>query len=255
VTLELDAVTAGYDGEPVVSDVSLRADPGTVTCLLGPNGAGKSTLLRCLTGLLSPLSGTVRLGGDDLASLSRREVARRVGYVPQTETDGYPATVFEAVLLGRRPHAGWQPSASDHEAVADALETLGISELAMRDVGSLSGGQRQQVALARALAQEPAALVCDEPTSDLDVRHELGALTLLCEQAAAGTAAVIAMHDLTLAARYSDRLVVLHDGEVLVQGEPSVLTPEVVETVYGVAVSVYEDESGVTIVPEHPVRG
>jgi iron complex transport system ATP-binding protein len=252
--VELDGVTAGYGDVTVVEDVSFAVERGEVVGLLGPNGVGKSTLLRCALGLLAPREGTVRVCGDDVASLDRDEVARRLGYVPQQEAPSFPATVFEAVLLGRKPRMGWRPGDEDHHVVGRVLESLGIADLSMRQLGSLSGGQRQQVLLARALAQEPAGLVLDEPTSDLDVKHRLEVQSVVREQAASGVAALHATHDLTLAARFSDRLVLLRDGAVYASGPPSVLTEDRVADVYGVRAHVSEDDEGrITVVPEAPL--
>ncbi|MDG5778379.1 ABC transporter ATP-binding protein, partial [Haloarculaceae archaeon H-GB1-1] len=173
MTVEFEGVTAGYGDEPVVEDVSLSIGDGELVGFLGPNGVGKSTLLKTVVGLLAPASGTVRVGESAVDDLSRRDLARRVGYVPQSESPTAPTTVFETVLMGRKPYLSWRASTSDHAVVKRVLTTLDLDDLAMRDVGSLSGGQRQKVVIARALAQEPDVLVLDEPTSDLDIRHEV----------------------------------------------------------------------------------
>lgn len=250
--VEVENVSAGYDGEAVVEDVSFEVRPGEVVGLLGPNGVGKSTLLKCVVGVVDPLAGQVRVAGDPMTDLDREEHARRVGYVPQTESETYPMSVFDAVMMGRKPYFDWRPSERDRAVVAGVIDHLDIADLSMRDVGSLSGGQRQKVVLARALAQEPLGLALDEPTSNLDVRHELESLSLLRDAADQGLAVLHAMHDLSLAARYSDRLVLLDDGGVYAQGSPDVLTAEAIEEVYGIAVSVHDTEDGIAIVPQGP---
>ena len=252
-TLSFDGVSAGYDGEPVVEDVSFAVDRGEVVGLLGPNGVGKTTLLNCAVGLLDPLAGDVRVGDRSVASFDRDELARTVGYVPQSESTTFPRSVFQTVLMGRKPHFGTRPGERDRAVVATLLDRLDLAELAMRDVASLSGGQRQKVMLARVLAQEPRALVLDEPTSDLDVRHELEALSLLRAEAPNGLAVVHAMHDLTLASRYSDRLVLLGEGGVYAQGPPESLSAEMLSTVYGVEISIHDTEDGPIIVPTGPL--
>jgi iron complex transport system ATP-binding protein len=249
VTVEFDAVSVGYGGEPVLEDVSLSVSPGELVGFLGPNGVGKTTLLKAVPGLLAPLAGAVTVDGADVQSLSGRELARRVGYVPQAESSGTPMTVFETVLMGRKPYLSWRASPEDHDVVDRVLATLGLSELAMRDVNELSGGQRQKVVIARALAQEPGVLVLDEPTSDLDIRHEVEVLGVVRDRADAGTTAVMAMHDLTLAARFCDRLVLFSDDGVYAVGPPEVLTEEAVRDVYGIDATVRRDADGVSVVP------
>lgn len=247
--IAFDSVSAGYDDAPVIEDVSFSVSQGEIVGLLGPNGVGKSTLLKAAVGLLDPLEGTIRIGGRPSTAFQRDELAREVGYVPQTESAAFPRTVFQTVLMGRKPHFGTRPGPRDRAVVATLLDRLDIGDLAMRDVNALSGGQRQKVILARALAQEPRALVLDEPTSDLDVRHELAVLSLLREEAPNGLGVVHAMHDLTLAARYSDRLVLVADGEVYASGPPSVLTPEAISDVFGIAARVHETADGLAIIP------
>jgi iron complex transport system ATP-binding protein len=250
--IEFDGVSAGYGDDPVVSEVSFAVERGEIVGLLGPNGVGKSTLLKCAVGLLDPLDGEVRVAGTATTDFARADLARRVGYVPQSESTTFPRTVFQTVLMGRKPHFGARPGERDRAVAAAVLDRLGVADIATRDVASLSGGQRQKVVLARALAQEPRALVLDEPTSNLDVRHELETLSLLRAEAPAGLAVVHAMHDLTLAARYSDRLVLLSDGGVYARGGPEVLTADAVADVYGIDVAVHETPDGLAIVPNGP---
>jgi iron complex transport system ATP-binding protein len=247
--IRLDAVAAGY-ASPVVEDVSFGVARGELVALLGPNGVGKSTLLRTVLGLRTPLAGTVTLDGDDVMALDRRTVAGRLGYVPQAEDAGLPSTVFETVLTGRRPHTTWRPTAADRAVVGTVLSELGIEDLAMRSVSTLSGGQRQQVRLARALAQEPDGLVLDEPTSSLDLRHQLDILGHVRSLADDGVAVLFALHDLELAIRYADRLVFLADGEVVAVGGPEVVTADLVADVYDVAARVVEVDGHRVVVPE-----
>jgi iron complex transport system ATP-binding protein len=249
VTVSFDGVAVGYGGEPVVSDVTFAVESGEVVGLLGPNGVGKTTLLKTLPRLVTPTAGTVAVEGDDVSDLSRAALSRRVGYVSQTETPSNPATVFETVLMGRRPYLSWRASESDTAVVEDVLARLDLTDLAMRDVRELSGGQQQKVVLARALAQQPSVLVLDEPTSDLDVRHEVDVLETLRERIEEGVTALLAMHDLTLAARFCDRLVLLTDGGVYDAGGSETLTEAAVREVYGIDAEIHDHGDGVTVVP------
>ncbi len=248
-TISYDNVAAGYDGAEVISDVSVDVHAGDIVGLLGPNGVGKSTLLKCAVGLLDPLAGEVTIGDRPVRSFDRDALARNVGYVPQSEPTNFPRTVFQTVLMGRKPHFGTRPRARDRRVVTTLLNRLGLADLAMRDVNSLSGGQHQKVILARVLAQEPRALVLDEPTSNLDIRHEVEVLSLLRKEAPDGLAILHAMHDLTLAVRYSDWIVLLGEGGVHTQGPPSELTAKDIRDVYGIDVSIHETNDGIVIAP------
>jgi len=237
----LTGVCFSYGSGPVVlSDVDLEVVPGRVHGIVGPNGSGKSTLLKLLAGLLSPQAGEVLLEGRPLATLGRREVARRVALVPQATELAFPFTVSELVLLGRTPHHDrpWSDSAADVAAARAALEAVGVLALAARPVASLSGGERQRVVVARALCQEPSLLLADEPTAHLDLRHQVLLLDLLAERAdEGGLTSVVVLHDLNLASGWCHRVTLLGAGRIVATGPPSeVLTPERVAEVYGVEV-------------------
>jgi iron complex transport system ATP-binding protein len=232
-----------YPGRPVLEDVSLTLHPGEVLAVLGPNGAGKSTLLRCLAGALVPSgraggSGAVALSGRALADFPATKRARLLAYVPQHIPPRLPFTVFETVLMGRRPYLSWRPRPEDLDAVWRALGRLGLTELAEREYGEISGGQRQKVALARALAQESRLLVMDEPTSSLDLKHQLEVMALLRQLAEEeGRGVALAMHDLNLAARHATRTLLLRHGRVFAEGRPEdVLTESAIREVFGVEV-------------------
>ena len=176
--LTVNGISFSYPGHPVLKELSFELDRGRTLGLLGTNGAGKSTLLRCLNRILRPQGGTVLVGGRSLSRLPDREIARRMGYVPQLhQTTGL--NVFEAVLLGRNPHIRWQASPRDLAVVEEVLRSLRLEELALRPMAELSGGQAQKVTIARALAQEPEILLLDEPTSGLDLRNQLEVMELI----------------------------------------------------------------------------
>ena len=250
VRLEVLDVTFAYESEPVLDGVTLEVGRGEVLGIVGPNGSGKSTLLRCLDRLLEPDSGAVFVDGDALGELRRTEIARRVGYVPQEERSAFPATVFDTILLGRKPHVGWRPTEEDRDVVAEVIDRLGLEAYTLRPIDELSGGQRQKVLIGRALVQEAPLLLFDEPTSSLDVRHQLEVLELIREQTTADRTAVITIHDLNLAARYCDRLAMLHEGRIAAAGDPDILTPETIRNVYGVDVTVTTHNGRKIVVPE-----
>lgn len=222
-------------GRSILSDISFEAAGPALVGLVGPNGSGKTTLIRCIDGILKP-KGQIALDGDDVAALSRMEVARRVAYVPQGFRNASASTVFDTVLMGRRPHLSWSIGKKDEEQVVRALEMLGVEDLAFRQVRTLSGGERQRVMIARALSQESPLLLLDEPTSALDLRNSMEVMELIRRLAVEeGRLAIMALHDLNLAARYCTEILVLREGEIAAHGPPAeILTPEVIGSVYGV---------------------
>lgn len=222
-------------GRRAVDGVDLRVEPGECVALLGPNGSGKSTLLKLLLGVLQPESGTAWFGERPLCDWPRDQLARRVGVVPQGEEVAFPVTVRELAAMGRYPHLGsWRREGPhDRAAIDRALQRCDVAELAARPFATLSGGERQRVRLARALAQEPAALALDEPTAALDVRHEMAIFELLRELRGAGVTVLLVTHNLNLAARYADRLLLLDAGRLAACGTPAeVLRRPLLERVY-----------------------
>jgi iron complex transport system ATP-binding protein len=228
--LSCDDVTAAYPGapHPSLTDVSLHASPGEIVAMLGANGAGKSTLLRVAAGLLAPRRGRVRVCGRDVGGMARRDVARIVGLVPQSEAVAAGFSVRQVVAMGRAPHQqGWmRERPQDREAIDEALARCDLSALAGRAVETLSGGELRRVAIARAVAARPRLLLLDEPGAFLDVRHALELCALLGDIAGQGIACLVAMHDLDAAARLAGRVVLLRAGRVIASGPPAeVLTP------------------------------
>jgi iron complex transport system ATP-binding protein len=236
--LEVRDLRFAYNGADVFSGVDFAVAPGAVLGVLGPNGAGKSTLLRCVLHLLRPRAGEVLVDGRASAAMGPRERAALLAYVPQARPLKLPLTVFEAVLMGRRPHMAWRPSAHDLERADAAIRALGLAALAGRDFDALSGGQGQKVLLARAFAQEARYLLLDEPTSSLDLRHQEEVLGLVAETARErAVGALVAIHDLNAALRFCDAVLVLHQGGVAACGAPDdVLSARTVREVYGVDV-------------------
>lgn len=245
----------GVPGKTIVRDVSLTVEPGETVGLIGPNGSGKSSLLRCLAGLRTPTSGVVRHDGVEITSWSARERARRLAFVEQTADTDSDLRVAEVAMLGRTAHRSrWRgPDASDHAIVAAALERLDLTALADRPWKQLSGGERQRTHLARALAQRTSGLLLDEPTNHLDVRHQLELMELAGRTP---QTVVVALHDLALAARYCDRLVLMHGGTVVADGQAAdVLTTSLLREVFDVEAEIGRDSLGhLAVGYREPVR-
>lgn len=254
--LRIAGVTFSYGSISILNDVTAVLFKGEMLGLLGPNGAGKSTLIRCIDRILKPQRGSILLNGQETKKMSRQKLAQHIGYVPQAGSNGFPTTVFDTVLMGRRPHASWGSADSDIEKVIDVLELLEIKSFALRDFRSLSGGEKQKVILARALVQEPDVLLLDEPTSDLDIRHQLEVMEILKDIVEEKEiSAIVAMHDLNLAARYTDKIVMLHAGSIFAGGYPeTVLTPENIKSVYGVETAVTTGSNGLQVLLLRPVK-
>ncbi len=230
---------------PALDGVELDVPAGLLYAILGPNGSGKSTLMRALLGVVRAERGEARIDGRAVQEWDRRELARAVGAVPQAESIPFPVSVRELVAMGRYPHLGPLRSEgpTDRAAVAEALERCDVTHLVRRNAQTLSGGELQRVRIARALAQNPRALVLDEPTSSLDIRHEMAILELLRDAADGGTTVVLITHHLDLAARFADRIMLMDSGRRVAEGRPDeVITAGILEQVYRWPVVVRTDE-------------
>ena len=254
--LRVNKIEFAYDSTPVLENISMELDRSEILGIVGPNGTGKSTLIRCIDRILKPQQGTILLDENDITTMNRMEIARKMGYVPQSTTRVFPASVIDTVLMGRRPHLGWKSSEEDMDKVLEILELLGIVEFAMRDFNEISGGQQQKVLIARALAQEADVLLLDEPTSNLDIRHQLEVMEIMTDIVRKnGISAVMAIHDLNLASRYTDRILMMNGGKIFAAGDPaSVLTIENIKRAYGVEVMVKSDGERPYIIPVRPIN-
>ncbi|MEV6203938.1 ABC transporter ATP-binding protein [Streptomyces sp. NPDC051771] len=238
-------LTLAYESRTVVEDLDLVVPDGKVTVIVGPNACGKSTTLRALGRLLKPVRGAVLLDGEELAKLPTKRIARSIGLLPQTPVAPEAITVADLVARGRQPHQAWwkQWSEEDERAVTEAMARTDVAALADRSVDELSGGQRQRVWIAMALAQETDLLLLDEPTTYLDIAHQVEVLDLVRRlNRARGRTVVLVLHDLNQAARYADHLIAMKAGRVVAQGSPSeIVTEAMVHDVFGLPSVVVPD--------------
>jgi iron complex transport system ATP-binding protein len=242
--LSTDHLTLGYDREDIIVDLSLELPQGKITALVGANGCGKSTLLRGVARLLRPRGGSILLDGQEIHQIPTRQLAARLGVLPQAPVAPEGLTVRELVAQGRYPHQRWyqQWSENDERAARHALEITDTVAIADRPVDSLSGGQRQRAWIAMALAQETEILLLDEPTTYLDLAHQVEVLDLLVDLNAEGRTIIMVLHDLNHACRYADHLLAMKDGAVIAQGDPSdVITAAMVEQVFGLKTQIIPD--------------
>lgn len=256
--LRSEAATLSYDKRVIAEDLTLDIPAGSFTAIIGPNACGKSTLLRALAGLLAPTAGQMILDGKGIASLSPREIAQKLGLLPQTAVAPEGITVAELVARGRYVHQRLlrQWSTNDREAVDEALRLTDVRELADRRVEQLSGGQRQRVWIAMVLAQQTPLILLDEPTTYLDIAHQMDVLNLLHELNSAGRTVVAVLHDLNHAARYASHIIAMKAGKVIALGEPAkVITAQNVAEVFGLQTTVIPDPvTGNPMVVPHDTR-
>ena len=247
--LSVQGINFNYPGRSVLESISFSVEKGEFLAVLGTNGTGKTTLLKCINCILKPTAGNVFIGKDSVSDLSRNTLARMIGYVEQ-QRSGSRATVFNTVLLGRKPYIKWDITQEDMSITNQALEVLGLSEHALRYLDELSGGELQKVVIARALAQEPDLLLMDEPTSSLDLKNQLEVLKLIRQITRdRGITAVVTMHDLNLAMRFADSYVLLKDKTIFMAGGPEVMTPENIEAVYTVPVAISSQNGYRFVIP------
>lgn len=249
--IEVSNLTKRFRDFTAVDRISFEVSAGEIFGFLGPNGSGKSTLIKCIDRILTPQSGSILIDRKEITKMKRMDVARNIAYVPQNSLRIFPNNVVDMVLMDRRPHLGWLSSDDDEEKVWDVLRLLGIEDLGMSNFNELSGGQQQKALLARALVQEAEVLLLDEPTSNLDIWHQLDVMniirTLVDKKA---ITALMAVHDLNLTSRYSDRMIMMKGGRIVAAGAPSdVLTPENIESVYNVEAAVRRQSETPYIVP------
>jgi iron complex transport system ATP-binding protein len=252
MTLSVDRLSVQYGPVQVLSEISFTLARGEILCVIGPNGSGKSTLIKTIAGILEPVHGSLSMDGHKLNEISRSEVAKKIGYVPQDFQYLTSSTVLEAVILGRRPHVQWSLSATDLEKVDTAMNMLNIIPMAGKMLTELSGGERQRVFIARAIAQEPDFFLFDEPTSALDIRHQIEVFSMIKKITDSRQRSVlVAVHDLNFAYHYADRVLLLEKGRIISIGTAKeVMTEENIISVYGVPMQFITTNAGTYVVPD-----
>jgi len=249
MNLRISSLSQKYGSQTILHDLTFTAESGKITALLGLNGSGKSTLIKTIAGILPCPQNTIFANETDITTIHRAKRARMIGYVPQHFHYTSFTTVLDTVLIGRRPYMSWSVSDDDLNAVDDAMTTMNVAEISDRYINELSGGQRQRVFIARALAQNPSFYLFDEPTSSLDLRHQLETLTVMRNLVHTNhSGMIVALHDLNLALRFADTVILLKGGKIIdIGSQNSVLTAERVADVYGVKSDIISSTNGTFI--------
>lgn len=253
--LKLSGVEFEYPEVPVLEGVSFELNPHEILSVVGKNGAGKSTLIKCINRILEHKKGKILLDSREVKKMKKKEMAQVMAYLPQNTSYNYTITVFDVVLAGWYPHLSWNNSQEGEERVWAILKMMDLESIALRDYKKISGGQQQQVIIARSLVQNAKILLLDEPTNNLDIRHQLEVMNIIRKIVQEKQiSAVVAIHDLNLASRYSHKVIMLNNGIVYCTGKPlEVFTPENIAEVYGVEVSVTEKNGRPHIIPLNPI--
>ena len=254
--LKVHGLEFKYKDSDILKKIEIKINRGEVLSVLGPNGTGKTTLLKCIAGIIKPQKGSFLIGNKNMLHIKRNDLAKQISYVPQSSPSKFPITVFEAVLMGRSPYIMWRPSEKDLKIVVNILKSLKLEEFASKNFDQLSGGEKQKVLIARAVAQDTEYLLMDEPTSNLDLKHQMEIMEMISNMVKTkNVAAVFAMHDLNLASRFSDRIVMLSKGEIFCTGKPEqVITVENIKAVYGVNAIIKNNNGVLYVFPDKPVK-
>lgn len=242
MSLKIENINFGYKTKHILNDVCLDVEFGKVVSIIGPNGSGKTTFIKCINKILKPKRGSVKLNGEDLYLMKQEDIAKKIAYVPQMTNDFFSGTVMDLVIMGRKPYINWNISDEDVKIVLDILDSMDIIHLADKFYSELSGGQKQKVLIARALAQDTDIYLLDEPISFLDIKNQIEVMQMSRELAKRGKIVIIVVHDLNMAMKYSDKILLLENGSVIAQGKPKdVLTQENIKKVYDVNVDIKDN--------------
>jgi iron complex transport system ATP-binding protein len=247
--LSVQGLEFSYPSNKVLRNVSFSIQQGECLAILGTNGTGKSTLLKCINRILMPQQGAVLIDKLDIQKLDQKELARKIGYVSQSN-QSFRTTVFDSVLIGRKPYIKWDVTEKDLDIVNGAIEMLGLQEYSLRYIDELSGGELQKVIIARALAQEPKILMFDEPTSSLDLKNQLEVINIIKDVVKRkNLSALVTIHDLNLALRFADKFILLKDGKIYAAGGIEIMTSNNIEHVFSVPVEVERLNNRMVVVP------
>ena len=250
VALEIKDLVFGYGERKVLDGFSFKAAGNKVISILGPNGVGKTTLLKCICGFIKPQSGSVEVDGKNIRDMSSRELARHIGYVPQKCPVPH-TTVFDAVLIGRRPYIEWGAASRDIQITWEAIDVLGLTDLALRYADELSGGEFQKVQISRAMVQEPSVLILDEPTNNLDIANQHMTMHMVMDAVnSRGICTIMTMHDINLAVHYSDMLLFVKNGKIAGYGSSEIITEELIRDVYGMDVDIIDHLGTPFVIPK-----
>ena len=250
MVLDVLGIHFSYNSHPILEDISFKVRRGELICILGVNGAGKSTLLKCLNRILTPVKGSVLINGNNLFSINREELGKKFAFIPQNPPSS-SLTVYETILLGRKPYFNWRVKKQDHEIVGKIIKDLSLESLVLKPLSQLSGGERQKVVIARALAQKPEVLLFDEPTSNLDIKNQLEIMSTIKGVVNNNdVAAIIAIHDINLAFKFGDRFLFLKDHKVFsILDSKYKVTPDIIKEVYGIEVEIKHINQNPIVVP------
>lgn len=248
--LSVNDLRFSYGSREILKGISFEAEKNTVVSILGPNGTGKSTFFKCICKVLKPDGGNISVDGTDIMDLKGRELSKKIGYVPQT-SPASRISVFDAILLGRRPYIDFTVSRNDTKKVGEVIDMLGLSDLSLKYLDEISGGEFQKVQIARALVQEPSVLILDEPTSNLDIANQHRTMHMIEDAVRSrGMCTIMTMHDINLAVHYSDRFLFLKDGNVEAYGGSEIITEDLIRKVYGMETSVVMHHGVPFVIPE-----
>lgn len=242
MSLIIENIDFKYKTKQILNKVCLEVEPGKVVSIIGPNGSGKTTFIKCINKILRPQNGTIKLGKKSLLNMKQEEIAKNIAYVPQMTNDFFSGTVMDLIIMGRKPYIKWNITEADIDIVISILEKMDIIELADKNYSELSGGQKQKVLIARALAQDTEVYLLDEPISFLDIKNQIEVMKMAKNLANQGKIVIIVVHDLNMAMRYSDKILLLEKGTVISTGKPKeVLTEKNIKKVYDIDVDILND--------------
>lgn len=249
--ISIENISFSYNyKEKVLKNISEKIFNGEFLSILGPNGCGKTTLLRCLNKLLTPQNGSIKIDGKDLDQFSMNSIAQKIAYVPQILNNVFPASVYDTVLTGRKPHIEWRPGEKDRDIVSEIIIQLDLEHIALKDINQLSGGQRQRVFIGRALAQQPEIMLLDEPTANLDLHHQHEVMELLQNLSNKGMTIITSIHDLNLALQYCKRFFMMTDGQIIARGGKEIFFPELLEKVYKMKLEIFKMDERMIVFPQ-----